>query len=271
MSLDAIARLQDRDVERVVARSDVFAARVWQVAQAAALHRVTKFNTDLVQAAQDELIELMVFAYLTRVKVSSQRRALGKRESRKLEFASLRILVNRAANAVNIDAGNLRRRFTTLTGRTLRRRLDDVRDAIRIALKNATKSGLTGQQATTYVLEYLRKRGLYPRSDHYVRALVRTHAAIAYGQAHRAAFQGDPDLWGFEYVTMEDDRVRPSHAILHGVRRRWDDKFWDDFWPPCGWNCRCQAVAIYGSGIRQTPVPRNAVVDTEFRAQFGSF
>lgn len=41
------------------------------------------------------------------------------------------------------------------------------------------------------------------------------------------------------YHTQRDDRVRPHHAILDGITRPVDDPFWNTFYPPCGWHCRC--------------------------------
>jgi hypothetical protein len=43
-----------------------------------------------------------------------------------------------------------------------------------------------------------------------------------------------------EYQTMKDNRVRPAHVYLDGIIRQADDKFWDTFYPPNGWMCRCK-------------------------------
>ena len=41
------------------------------------------------------------------------------------------------------------------------------------------------------------------------------------------------------YVTAGDSRVRDSHKSLDGVVKRIDDVFWNSFYPPNGYNCRC--------------------------------
>lgn len=41
------------------------------------------------------------------------------------------------------------------------------------------------------------------------------------------------------YQTVGDMRVRPTHQALDNISRPVDDKFWDTFFPPNGWNCRC--------------------------------
>jgi SPP1 gp7 family putative phage head morphogenesis protein len=45
-----------------------------------------------------------------------------------------------------------------------------------------------------------------------------------------------------EYQTAGDDRVRPTHAALDGIIRKVDDGFWDTYYPPNGWRCRCTTI-----------------------------
>ena len=45
-----------------------------------------------------------------------------------------------------------------------------------------------------------------------------------------------------EYVTVGDGRVRPEHAMLDRIKRPVDDKFWNNYFPPNGWNCRCTTL-----------------------------
>jgi hypothetical protein len=48
----------------------------------------------------------------------------------------------------------------------------------------------------------------------------------------------DPDTI-LEYVTQKDERVRDSHRVLDGIKRRKSDPFWLNFYPPIDYNCRC--------------------------------
>ena len=43
------------------------------------------------------------------------------------------------------------------------------------------------------------------------------------------------------YETMEDERVRSSHRVLNGIVRPIHDPFWNTYYPPNGYNCRCIA------------------------------
>lgn len=44
------------------------------------------------------------------------------------------------------------------------------------------------------------------------------------------------------YVTAGDGRVRPEHAMLNNISRPVTDRFWNNYTPPNGWNCRCTLV-----------------------------
>lgn len=59
-----------------------------------------------------------------------------------------------------------------------------------------------------------------------------------------ADFERDKDFINLQYRTANDERVRASHRILHGVTLPVDDKFWQQYTPPNGWGCRCTVVAV---------------------------
>jgi SPP1 gp7 family putative phage head morphogenesis protein len=46
-----------------------------------------------------------------------------------------------------------------------------------------------------------------------------------------------------EYQTAGDGNVRPEHAALDGITRLWTDRFWNNYYPPNGWNCRCTTIS----------------------------
>lgn len=47
----------------------------------------------------------------------------------------------------------------------------------------------------------------------------------------------------WEYVAVNDDRTRASHAALNGIIKRYDDPFWQSFYPPIDYRCRCTVIA----------------------------
>lgn len=48
----------------------------------------------------------------------------------------------------------------------------------------------------------------------------------------------------WQYMSMQDAAVRPAHARLHGRIYRYDHPFWDTWYPPNGFNCRCYVKAL---------------------------
>lgn len=47
-----------------------------------------------------------------------------------------------------------------------------------------------------------------------------------------------------KYVTVGDARVRKDHAELDGIVRKVDDAFWNRYFPPNDWNCRCRVIQL---------------------------
>lgn len=47
-----------------------------------------------------------------------------------------------------------------------------------------------------------------------------------------------------QYQTMQDDRVRDEHRALQGLTLPVDDAFWNQYYPPNGWRCRCTVRQI---------------------------
>lgn len=53
----------------------------------------------------------------------------------------------------------------------------------------------------------------------------------------------DKDIFpSLRYETAGDEHVRASHRILDGIVRPVDDDFWNTYYPPNGYNCRCTVV-----------------------------
>ena len=66
-------------------------------------------------------------------------------------------------------------------------------------------------------------------------------------------FAADGDRYNLQYRTANDGSVRPEHAALHGVTLPPSDPFWQSYFPPNGWNCRCTAVQVLKDKYPETP------------------
>ena len=74
-----------------------------------------------------------------------------------------------------------------------------------------------------------------------------------------------------KYMTQNDSKVRKAHELLHGVVRHMDDSFWDNYFPPNGWRCRCyvlQSGNAEGSTI-PVPIPDDKDVPQAFKGNPG--
>ncbi|MBO4525011.1 MAG: minor capsid protein [Bacteroidales bacterium] len=91
----------------------------------------------------------------------------------------------------------------------------------------------------------------------YNRNWLRAEYNFAGASAQMAAkwerYAEDGDDYYLQYRTANDGAVRPEHAALHGVTLPQSDTFWDTYYPPNGWNCRCTVVQVRKSKYEQTP------------------
>lgn len=54
-------------------------------------------------------------------------------------------------------------------------------------------------------------------------------------------FEETADLFpNLEYRTAGDSNVRASHQLLNGIIKPINDPFWDKYYPPNDWGCRCR-------------------------------
>ncbi len=57
-------------------------------------------------------------------------------------------------------------------------------------------------------------------------------------------FEKDKDDYNLQYRTANDERVRETHKELHGITLPFSSPFWDKYFPPNGWGCRCTVVQV---------------------------
>lgn len=75
--------------------------------------------------------------------------------------------------------------------------------------------------------------------------LIRTHGFQAYQASSYAVMDRQRDAFPFwQYLSMQDGRVRHTHAALDGKVLPADHPFWDTHFPPWEWGCRCTAVPL---------------------------
>lgn len=99
-----------------------------------------------------------------------------------------------------------------------------------------------------------------------------TCIATATQSARWQEFKDQKALFPFlRYQTAGDDSVRDEHRALDGVTKRVEDPFWRTYYPPNGWNCRCEAIQVPDDNAQESPgnTYRLPHVDPLFRTNCG--
>lgn len=94
-------------------------------------------------------------------------------------------------------------------------------------------------------------------NETYNRNYLRAEYGFVQSSATMAAkwerFAEDGDENYLQYRTAHDDKVRPEHAALDRVTLPMSDPFWESYYPPNGWNCRCTVVQVLKWKYDATP------------------
>ena len=121
-----------------------------------------------------------------------------------------------------------------------------------------TSRGLHVRDGMAELRAAFKSAGWVPGADYQIEGMFRTQTQLAYAAGEWNADQ-DPAiqeiLWGYEYVTVGDDRVRPTHAEMDGVTRPKDDPMWNIWTAPNGWCCRCSKLKIFDNGTSTETLP----------------
>lgn len=162
---------------------------------------------------------------------------------------------------VSIDWFDLYReehvRAFTVAGITKLEVLDDIRNA----LVEAQKNGETLESFKQNIIPKLKQKGWYGNrlviredgsekevnvsSPWRLKTIYRTNMAVAAMTGLYKELKAASDIMPYwRYVTVGDGRVREEHAKIHGKILRHDDPFWDKYFPPNGYNCRCSVEGI---------------------------
>jgi SPP1 gp7 family putative phage head morphogenesis protein len=139
-------------------------------------------------------------------------------------------------------------KYGPIASQVTSRMSDHAEQAAKKAIEQIVSKGMHIQEGTAYLRNAMMNVGIQGNQPWLFETLVRTQIHVAYGAGRWNACQ-DPDiqeiLWGFEYVCIDDDRVRATHKALDGTKLPKDDYRWREIWPPNGYNCRCEVIEIF--------------------------
>jgi SPP1 gp7 family putative phage head morphogenesis protein len=146
--------------------------------------------------------------------------------------------------------------------------IDAVDRKVQDALDTVARENLHTRAGVERLRQAFARAGVTPANSYALEDLYRTSMAMAYS-AGRLNVLREPEidriLWGFEYATVGDDRVRPNHVAMDGVRLPKDDPWWGTNFPPNGHSCRCTALEVFhGEDIaRSDQVVRPELVEVD--------
>lgn len=116
-------------------------------------------------------------------------------------------------------------------------------------------------------------------NKNYLQAEYQTARTAAQMAEKWQRLQESKDLFpNLKYRTVGDDRVRPEHERLNGIIKPIDDAFWNRYYPPLDWRCRCDVVAtaedVTEENEKDLPQPvlkGNVAKDKEIFTKKGTF
>lgn len=163
-------------------------------------------------------------------------------------FEQAKLSLQQKAKVSAEQVAGIEQIYSPMSGQVMRNVDYIVEARARRAIHTATRERLHVRGAQALLRNELAKEGVTPRNSYLLKTVVRTQTQLAYGAGRWNANQ-DPAinkiLWGYQYVTVGDDRVRPKHAALDNKKKPKGDPFWQTGWPPNGYNCRCSTLEIW--------------------------
>lgn len=80
--------------------------------------------------------------------------------------------------------------------------------------------------------------------------IMRMNIGQAYSATKTEVLDKHADVFPYrQYLCMEDGKVRPSHAALHGLIFPADHPFWETHTPPWDFNCRCTIAGVMADEV----------------------
>lgn len=172
----------------------------------------------------------------------------------KLSLGVYDAVIKHLNKLLKVDVEALQEQYGSQALRVVNDVSTKVEGKLRESVSGLISQGATVSEAKKVLGIEFQKAGIAVGGDHQLETVFRTQTQLAYSAGRWEADQAVDDiLWGYKYVTVGDERVRPEHEALEGTTLPKDDPFWDKFFPPNGWNCRCQAISIFEERAKVRP------------------
>ena len=266
----------DREKQTVARQSTRAVRRLMEVMRVAGMrtYRAGGDPVNSVAALEDQVAELltsaMVIAHLTgRMRTYlAAIRALAGRGTVQLAnwgpYSKTVETLRRRQNVTPDQLEGLRQLYGPTAIRATGKAGAAVERNVAKAVRESVEQGLHVGAGTEKIRRAYEAAGAGAR-PHVYEQVFRTQTGVAYS-AGRVNAARDPAiqqiLWGWVYVTVGDDRVRPQHVGFDGTRLPKDSSMWDSIMPRNGFNCRCDVIEVFkGEDDASVQTPQNVTVD----------
>ena len=251
-----LARAQANDQEAVMAAGKRAALAITNRAARAALAAYRRgadpasaYHNVVVEALPRAIQRSMTYARLKGIRRSLQTAPISIRFQSEVHEAAVGYL-RRLLDVSRTELREVERTFETNALDIASKASAAVETKLRRTMAEITADGAHTKEGVARLTKAFKDSGVTPHNSFSIEAVYRTQTALAYS-AGRQDVEADPDineiLWGYTYVTVGDDRVRPEHAALDGTTAPKDDPIWNTIYPPNGWACLLPGTVVEGA------------------------
>lgn len=153
--------------------------------------------------------------------------------------------------------GQARAKAFTVSGLS---KLDQV-TAVQQALDKMLENGGTLSDFKKEFPEIIKAQGWTDKKAYRVDNIFRTNLQCAYMAGRYEQMKKTTRLRPYwQYIAVEDKRTRPSHTALDGKVYPAEHEFWDKYYPPNGFRCRCSVMSLSERQLKK----RGLKVENEF-------
>lgn len=270
--IEALGRARDRLEAPALRASARFAGKLRT--EVVAAYRKGKDPWEVLGGAWQDWAErltgIMIYADVHGRLAFRQRVSSGRALARATDIftiASVSDFAKKRLDMTSADIGILRDTYLPRAIAASKRGAVAVEKSLRGAVQRIIEEGQHVRQGVKTLRAAMEDAGIGSVAPYVLQTMARSEIAIAYSGGRQAAL-ADPDVadmvWGYEYVTVGDDRVRPEHAGLDGVKLPKDDPQWHSIMPPNGYNCRCMTIEILSDEAPRSAVRPPAEFDFEY-------
>lgn len=136
----------------------------------------------------------------------------------------------------------------------------DMVEAVRRSMLDAMEQGIPLKEWKASVGQALEAAGYTGDRALRLETIFRTNVQSAYMAGRYAEMMAMADTFPYwQYSAVNDGRTRPAHRALSGKVYPAGHPFWDTWFPPNGFNCRCSVRALTRSQVED----RGLAVESE--------